>query len=104
MQKVYLIRSGDDYKIGRTKRDVHQRIKELRTGSAQEQELIAVFESEWATKIEARLHRIHRSRNVSGEWFSLTGNVKEEFLGECRKIHDIFCLLQRENEWFQDNI
>jgi hypothetical protein len=104
MQKVYLLRSGDNYKIGRTRRSVEERVRELRTGSAEDQEIVAVFETTWASKIEARLHRIHRGCHVSGEWFRLEGDVKGEFLKECERMDGIYELLNEENEWFRQNI
>ena len=60
MYNVYLISStieGDTcYKIGYTKRNPLQRIKEMKTGNASELELIDQYKSKWGTQIESKLN------------------------------------------------
>ena len=104
--KIYLISSrlNDNilYKIGITKRDVAQRLKELKTGNAAELSVINIFESKWASKIEANLHTSLKSKGVSGEWFSLDKNDIDTFTIRCQLIHDNFELLNKSNTWFID--
>ena len=56
MYKVYLISStieGDTcYKIGYTKRNPQNRIKEIKTGNASDLELVDFFESKWEPKLK----------------------------------------------------
>lgn len=105
MIKVYLISTnGDDkrYKIGYTKRKVEQRVKEFKTGNSNEFEIISVFESKWASKIEAALHKRFGSTKIEGEWFYLDDVVVEEFTYECQKLHNIFELLNNQNTYIID--
>ena len=57
MSNVYLISSYINgeilYKIGMTKRSVEKRLKELKTGNAADLAIVNIFESKWASKIEA---------------------------------------------------
>jgi hypothetical protein len=102
MNKVYLIKTQDDitrYKIGYTKRSVEKRIKEFKTGNSNDFQIVSVFESNWATKIEANLHVRFKSKNIGGEWFSLSEQEVVNFYTECQKLHDIFDLLSKNNTW-----
>ena len=104
--KIYLISSeiNNDilYKIGITRREVAQRLKELKTGNAATLEIVNIFESKWATKIEANLHSSYHSKNISGskEWFRLNENDVKEFTDRCQMIHNNFELLASNNTWF----
>jgi hypothetical protein len=100
--KVYLIRSeGGNYKIGYTKRNPLQRLKELSTGNSEELDIVHVFESKWGTKIEAHLHRKYQSERKRGEWFVLNDEAVNNFKSECQKEHDMFEFMAKENYWFQ---
>lgn len=104
--KIYLISSeiNNDilYKIGITKRDVKKRIKELKTGNAATLEIVNVFESKWASKIETSLHNTYQTKNVSGEWFRLQKEEVDNFVERCQSVHDTFELLNKSNTWFID--
>jgi hypothetical protein len=104
--KIYLISSeiNNDilYKIGITKRDVNKRIKELKTGNAATLNIVNIFESKWASKIEANLHQTYKTKNVSGEWFRLKDDEITNFVTRCQSIHDNFELLNKSNTWFID--
>ena len=101
---VYLISSeiNNDilYKIGITKRDVNERLKQLKTGNPAELTVVTTFESKWATKIEANLHK--RYTHVSGEWFRLDLKEVEDFLNVCKLVHDNFELIYTTNTWYLD--
>jgi len=94
MVKVYLISSSDGfdkkYKIGYTKRDIIDRINQLRTGNHQTLSIEACYETKWATKIEALLHRQYRHRKIQGEWFDLPQEIVENFLIECRNLEHYY--------------
>jgi len=102
--KVYLISSEINnhtlYKIGITKREVKDRLKELKTGNAATLNIVNVFESKWATKIESNLHK--RYKNISGEWFELTNDEVDTFLKVCKIVHDNFEFLSLNNTWIID--
>jgi hypothetical protein len=104
---VYLISStieGDIcYKIGYTKRNPLQRIKEMKTGNASELELIESFQSKWGTQIEAKLHRTFQDKKISGEWFRLTAYDLIKFREICEQSHNNFELLSKNNTWFQNS-
>jgi len=106
--KIYLISSeiNNDilYKIGITKRDVNKRLKQLKTGNPATLNIINVFESKWATKIEANLHVSYDSKRIGGskEWFSLNNEDVKNFISRCQQIHDNFEVLSKENTWFID--
>ena len=106
--KIYLISSeiNNDilYKIGITKRDVNKRLKQLKTGNPATLNIINVFESKWATKIEANLHVSYDSKRIVGskEWFSLNNEDVKNFTSRCQQIHDNFEVLSKENTWFID--
>ena len=65
MYTVYLICAEIDnkklYKIGYTKREPEQRIKEFKTGNASQFYIIETFQSNWGTKIEAQIHKYFKS-------------------------------------------
>jgi len=102
--KVYLISSELNnhtlYKIGITKRAVTDRLKELKTGNAATLNIVNVFESQWASKIESNLHK--RYKNISGEWFDLTEDELNNFLNVCNMVHNNFELLSKNNTWIID--
>ena len=107
MYNVYLISSsleGDIcYKIGYTKRNPNQRIREMNTGNASELEVVESFQSKWGTQIEAKLHRVFQEKKISGEWFRLTAYDISQFKKLCEQSHQSFELLSKDNSWFQES-
>ena len=105
MKKVYLISTIEDkrrYKIGYTRRDVNQRLREFKTGNSIELEILNVFNSKWGSKIEANLKRKYESKRIDGEWFFLTQEEVDSFNNQCQDIHNIFELLNNNNTWIID--
>ena len=103
--KVYLISSGDfekQYKIGYTRRDVEDRVKEFKTGNSNNLEIISVFESKWGPKIESSLHRKYKTKKIDGEWFDLNQEEVNNFKIECERIHDMFELISNQNTYIID--
>ncbi len=101
--KVYLISSELNdmilYKIGMTRRDMSKRIKELKTGNAADLTTVNIFESKWASKIEASLKKRYRYSNISGEWFALSDDEVNDFLNTCKSIHDNFDFIHNNNTY-----
>lgn len=101
---VYLLKCdfGDEvlYKIGFTKRAVASRVKELKTGNANDIKIISIFTSEWAIKIESTLHRLYSSKRIDGEWFELNTKDADAFMQNCQTHHDNFELLSTENTYY----
>lgn len=107
MYNVYLISSTSingsiAYKIGRTKRQVIKRLRELETGNENQLVIENIFRSKWGTKIEAELHRKYCGSNRRGEWFDLNEKQVEMFINDCQAIHDKFEFLAENNTWFQE--
>jgi hypothetical protein len=106
--KVYLISSEINnhtlYKIGITKREVKDRLKELKTGNAATLNIVNVFESKWATKIESNLHSYFVRKKIEGskEWFNLEETDVNEFLERCQMIHNNMELISKNNTWYID--
>jgi hypothetical protein len=67
---VYVIRSGEYCKIGRTQ-DIQKRILALQTGSPHPIQLLIVTEVSDAIAIEKALHQRYTHRRQGGEWFAL---------------------------------
>lgn len=100
MYKVYLIASQDNhYKIGYTKREVKNRLKELKTGNSQTLDVISIFESKWGNKIESYLHRRFKDKKIDGEWFELNDYDVNNFISLCVSHHEALEILDKENTY-----
>lgn len=107
MINVYLISSDIEgnvlYKIGMTRRDVNERLKEFKTGNASNMEIIDVFKSKWASKIENYLHKYFYKKNIGGEWFKLDKEDINSFQEICLKLHNNFETIMNSNTYLKDN-
>jgi len=105
MKFIYLLRSVDPdsgqikHKIGFTKNEPAKRVKQLTTGSNNEIDVLFVFESEYATKVEKALHRYFAAQHVGREWFILNQEQIKEFKAVCERFHNNFKLLMEENTY-----
>lgn len=106
MYNVYLVSSEINnkklYKIGYTKREISQRIKELQTGNASDFEIVDFFRSKWGTKIESLLHSKFRQCQVNREWFDLDDEDVSNFKQTCIKLHENFEMLEKYNTYVID--
>lgn len=106
MYNVYLISAEINnstlYKIGYTRRNVEDRIKEFKTGNASNFEIVSFFKSKWGTKIEKILHKNFNTHQINGEWFSLDINQVVNFTKTCESIHNNFEILNKYNTYIID--
>lgn len=107
MRKVYLISSQIEgsihYKIGYTKREVSERIKELKTGNCAEFDIVKVYKpKDFAVTIEKKLHHYFNNKKVNGEWFKLSNEDVDEFESLCESFYKLIKQLQDNNTYLQD--
>lgn len=106
MMKIYLISSAQDggrvYKIGYTRREVHERVRELKTGNSSDMVVESFFVSRWARKIEKALHRHFRTSRISGEWFGLAQHQVADFLRICQITHDGLEMVEMHNTYIRE--
>ncbi len=91
---VYFIKdNSDQVKIGYTKRNVKDRIKELNSPN-----LIPIleFESKYPTQLEKALHFRFKQYNIEREWFKLDDFEIEEIRNICEILEESICLINKK--------
>ena len=104
MAFVYVLRSGEEelFKIGRTRGDLHARIRQLATGNPHRLTLFDHIETDYEALCETYLHRRLRSRRsgegAAREFFSLSTAALSDALQDAREFLAEFVPKQREAE------
>ncbi len=75
MKKIYIIRSGEYYKVG-ISQNVLKRLDAMQTGNPVELEVISIYTTNNPLLCEAIIHDRLKQHYVRGEWFSCdTGTI-----------------------------
>jgi len=108
-RKIYLISAElvpnqVFYKIGYTKRDVNERIKEFKTGNCSNFEIIYTYTpNDFVVTIEKSLHKHFKDKKIDGEWFKLDKDDILDFPRLCDHFYNLYNDLQYNNTYIQDN-
>lgn len=107
MYTIYLLESWLEdskiYKIGYTKRDITKRIKEMKTGNANNITLVSKFETDkFVSNIEKMLHFKFNHKRYSNEWFLLDENDIKMFETLCSSYYDMYDSLNKSNTYLLD--
>lgn len=105
-KNIYLAhaRDTDLYKIGITKKDPAERLKQLQTGNANELVLVESFETGYDYKMEAGVHAHFKMKKVSNEWFTLTEDDLKLFYSVCERLEATFKILEEQNTYLSRNL
>jgi Meiotically up-regulated gene 113 len=76
---IYVLKSGENYKIGIAK-DVSKRMRELQTGDPVKHMFVYSSFSENAPDFESRLHKAFAEYRGAGEWFALPPEELEQLI------------------------
>ena len=76
---VYLIQSGDYYKIGVTRNHPHERAQALDTAAHNGADVVGFLYVDMPYAVEAELHKKYSKYRKRGEWFAFE-TIPEEFL------------------------
>jgi hypothetical protein len=87
------------YKIGVTKSDIMGRVRQLQTGNPYNIEVMVIFKSKHAFKVESYLHKYYGTENIRNEWFSLDAMQVGDFANRCGIVEKMFCCIQDSNTY-----
>ena len=99
--KIYLIKEEgtDNYKIGRTSRNINNRLKELQTGSSNTLQLVDFYETTNAY-LEQMLHARYLPFKKKGEWFEMPLEDVILFKATCKKVEETLIFMRENNHFF----
>lgn len=70
--QVYVLKAGQQYKIGVTTGAVEDRIKQLQTGSSAKISLVHTIPAWRPYRVESLLHAQYAHKHTRGEWYKLS--------------------------------
>lgn len=85
MNYIYLIRSGEYFKIG-IANDPASRLAQLQTGNPQELEIYSCFSFDDASSVERALHQAFKNSRHFLEWFKLSTDEVYRFDDICKML------------------
>lgn len=105
-KNIYLIsalfKDEKIYKIGYTKRDVNERVSELKTGNPSEFVVEKLYiAKQYGSSIEKNLHNYFKNVRIKGEWFDLTESDIDNFITLCERYYKGFDAIQK-NTYIED--
>jgi hypothetical protein len=105
---VYLIVEWDNMtsnsnnvKIGSTKKNPKNRLKELQTGNSSKLAVLSSYETMLPHKLEKLLHMHYHRNKLNGEWFNMTDKDVAKFRDVCREKESVIELLTKENCFYK---
>lgn len=103
---IYLAQAENtnNYKIGITRQDPKNRLRQLQTGNSCKLVLISKFETKYGNKMEIALHSRFKTKKREGEWFNLQEEDLKQFHELCMQIEKNFDTLAESNYFFRKSI
>lgn len=97
MKYIYLINSEgtNKYKIGIAK-NPNERVKQLQTGNSEKLEIVEIYKSKYASKIEKNFHRRYNYTSLLGEWFIFNEKEETKFIEMCKLYENGFRIIEEK--------
>ena len=97
MEFVYFVKdNSDQVKIGYTKRNVKDRVKELNSPNLI---LILEYETKYPTQLEKALHFRFKKHNIEREWFQLDDYKVDELKEICKMLDEGVSTIKENNNF-----
>jgi hypothetical protein len=94
---VYFVKdNSDQVKIGYTKRNVKDRVKELNSPNLI---LILEYETKYPTQLEKALHFRFKKHNIEREWFQLDDYKVDELKEICKMLDEGVTTIKENNNF-----
>ena len=94
---VYFVKdNSDQVKIGYTKRNVNDRVKELNSPNLI---LILEYETKYPTQLEKALHFRFKKHNIEREWFQLDDYKVDELKEICKMLDEGVTTIKENNNF-----
>lgn len=108
-RKIYILSSINNdevvYKIGYTKNNVNERVKQLKTGNCESIDINYISEPTiFFSKIEKYLHKYYEEYNIDGEWFLLSKEEVSTIPNRINKLINTYQDLYNDNAYFKKEI
>lgn len=94
---VYFVKdNSDQVKIGYTKRNVKDRVKELNSPNLI---LILEYETKYPTQLEKALHFRFKKHNIERQWFQLDDYKVDELKEICKMLDEGVTTIKENNNF-----